>query len=162
MTISLAAGGAGEGIIGFSSSARRTTTRLLDAQFPAYRSLLPTEFNVIADVDIAPLVDAVKRVALVADRGAPVRLDFTEATLALSAGGEDEGRAEEQLEVTFDGEEITTAFNPGFLLDGLSALAVETARLQFISAAKPAVLRAAEADANASYTYLIMPVRLPG
>ena len=162
VTISLAAGGAGEGIIGFSSSARRTTTRLLDAQFPAYRSLLPTEFNVIADVDIAPLVDAVKRVALVADRGAPVRLDFTEATLALSAGGEDEGRAEEQLEVTFDGEEITTAFNPGFLLDGLSALAVETARLQFISAAKPAVLRAAEADANASYTYLIMPVRLPG
>lgn len=165
VTISLAAGGAGsagEGIIGFSSTSRRTTTRLLDAQFPAYRSLLPTEFNVIADVDIAPLVDAVKRVALVADRGAPVRLDFTEATLALSAGGEDEGRAEEQLEVTFDGEEITTAFNPGFLLDGLSALAVETARLQFISAAKPAVLRAAEADASASYTYLIMPVRLPG
>lgn len=162
VTISLAAGGVGEGIIGFSSTNRRTTTRLLDAQFPAYRSLLPTEFNVIADVDILPLVDAVKRVALVADRGAPVRLDFTEATLALSAGGEDEGRAEEQLEVAFDGEDITTAFNPGFLLDGLSALAVETARLQFISAAKPAVLRAAEADGNANYTYLIMPVRLPG
>ena len=162
VTISLGNAGAGEGIIGFSSANRRTTTRLLDAQFPAYRSLLPTEFTVVADVDISPLVDAVKRVSLVADRGAPVRLDFSAATLALSAGGEDEGRAEEQLEVSFDGEEITTAFNPGFLLDGLTALSVDTARLQFISSAKPAVIRAASADAAAAYTYLIMPVRLPG
>ena len=100
--------------------------------------------------------------ALVADRGAPVRLDFSAATLALSAGGDDEGRAEEQLEVSFDGEDITTAFNPSFLLDGLSALNTDSARLQFISSAKPAVIRAASADAAAVYTYLIMPVRLPG
>ena len=161
VTIALSSTGVGEGIIGFSSTGRRTTTRLLDAQFPPYRSLLPSEFNLSADVDVATLVEAVKRVSLVADRGTPVRLDFTEGSVGLSAGGEDEGRAEEQVEASFDGEDITTAFNPHFLLDGLSAVGAPTARLLFTSATKPAVIRAADAD-NSAYTYLIMPVRLPG
>ena len=108
-----------------------------------------------------PLVEAVKRVALVADRNAPVRLEFADGTVALTAGGEDEGRAEEQLEVTYDGDPITTAFNPQFLLDGLGALATGTARMLFTSSTKPVVLRPRGAD-GADYTYLIMPVRLPG
>ena len=82
-----------------------------------------------------------RRVALVADRNTPVRLEFAEGSLALSAGGEDEGRAEENLEVDYDGEPITTAFNPQFLLDGLGALTASTARLLFTSANKPVVLR---------------------
>ena len=93
------AGGTGEGIMGFSGAANgrasRTTTRLLDATFPAYRSLLPTDWASTAEVAVAPLVEAVKRVALVADRNAPVRLEFTDGSVALSAGGDDEGRAEE-------------------------------------------------------------------
>ncbi|MEP6852951.1 MAG: DNA polymerase III subunit beta [bacterium] len=161
VTIALASSGVGEGIIGFSSTGRRTTTRLLDAQFPPYRSLLPSEFSVTAEVEVAPLVNAVKRVSLVADRGTPVRLDFTDGSVGLSAGGDDEGRAEEQLEAVFDGEDITTAFNPSFLLDGLSALDTGTARLLFTTASKPAVIRAAGAEPT-PYTYLIMPVRLPG
>ncbi len=161
VTISLSSTGVGEGIIGFSSTGRRTTTRLLDAQFPPYRSLLPSEFSVTAEVDVPMLVDAVKRVSLVADRGTPVRLDFTDGNVALSAGGEDEGRAEEQLEAKFDGDPITTAFNPGFLLDGLSAVDSSTARMLFTTATKPAVIRSTATD-NSAYTYLIMPVRLPG
>ena len=160
VTISMS-GGAGEGIIGFSSTGRRTTTRLLDAQFPPYRSLLPSEFSVVAEVGVPALIEAVKRVSLVADRGAPVRLDFTDATLALSAGGDDEGRADERLEAVFDGDQISTAFNPGFLLDGLGAVNSAAARLQFTTSGKPAVIRSADVD-SASYTYLIMPVRLPG
>jgi DNA polymerase-3 subunit beta len=159
--ISLSSTGVGEGIIGFSSTGRRTTTRLLDAQFPPYRSLLPSEFNVTAEVEVPALVEAVKRVSLVADRGTPVRLDFSAGSVALSAGGEDEGRAEEQLEASFEGEEITTAFNPGFLLDGLAAVDSASAKLLFTTANKPAVIRSVGADA-AVYTYLIMPVRLPG
>ncbi|MEO9110705.1 MAG: DNA polymerase III subunit beta, partial [Jatrophihabitantaceae bacterium] len=166
MTISLSsAGGGGEGIIGFSGTTggrpSRATTRLLDATFPAYRSLLPTESAATAEVSVPPLVEAVKRVALVADRHAPVRLEFTEGSVALSAGGEDEGRAEEQLEVTFEGEPITTAFNPQYLLDGLGALPSTEARLQFTSSNKPVVLRP-EKGSGVDYTYLIMPVRLPG
>ncbi|MDQ2748334.1 MAG: DNA polymerase III subunit beta [Pseudonocardiales bacterium] len=168
MTIALSSsGGTAEGIIGFSGSthgrASRTTTRLLDATFPAYRSLLPTEWASIAEVVVGPLVEAVKRVALVADRNAPVRLEFADGSVALSAGGEDEGRAEEQLEVGYEGEPITTAFNPQFLLDGLGALSSGSARLLFTSSNKPVVLRPDASGADAGdYTYLIMPVRLPG
>ncbi len=165
LTISLSAGGTGEGIIGFSgttnSRASRATTRLLDATFPAYRSLLPTEWASTAEIAVVPLVEAVKRVALVTDRNAPVRMEFTDGSVTLTAGGEDEGRAEEQLEVTYDGEGIATAFNPQFLLDGLGALATSTARMLFTSSTKPVVLRPEAADGS-EYTYLIMPVRLPG
>src|SRR5579875_806542 len=168
LTIALSAGGAGEGIIGFSGTtngrASRATTRLLDATFPPYRSLLPAEWASAAEIAVAPLVEAVKRVSLVADRNTPVRLEFTEGSVALSAGGDDEGRAEEQLEANFDGDPITTAFNPQFLLDGLGALTSGTARLLFTSSTKPVVLRPADAagsGSDADYTYLIMPVRLP-
>jgi len=172
LTVALSAGGAGEGIIGFTGTtdgrASRTTTRLLDATFPPYRSLLPTEWSSTAEITIAPLVEAVRRVALVADRNAPVRLEFAEGSVALSAGGDDEGRAEEQLEVGYEGEPITTAFNPQFLLDGLNSLVGGSARMLFTSSNKPVVLRPTPAgDEHVSadsteYTYLIMPVRLPG
>jgi DNA polymerase-3 subunit beta len=175
LTISLSAGGAGEGIIGFSGTtnarASRATTRLLDATFPPYRSLLPTEWASSAEIGVAGLVEAVKRVALVTDRNAPVRMEFAEGGVALTAGGDDEGRAEEQVEVSYEGEPITTAFNPQFLLDGLGALSTGTARMLFTSSTKPVVLRPAEGSVGptdgtgtgpAEYTYLIMPVRLPG
>jgi DNA polymerase-3 subunit beta len=167
MTLALASGGAGEGIIGFAGTtngrASRATTRLLDATFPAYRSLLPNEWSSSADITVAPLVEAVRRVALVADRNTPVRLEFADSSLTLSAGGEDDGRAEENLEVGYDGDPITTAFNPQFLLDGLGALTTPTARLLFTSANKPVVLRPdAEGAAAGGYTYVMMPVRLPG
>jgi DNA polymerase-3 subunit beta len=167
MTLALSAGGAGEGIIGFAGTtngrASRATTRLLDATFPAYRSLLPNEWSSSADITVAPLVEAVRRVSLVADRNTPVRLEFSEGSLALSAGGDDEGRAEENLEVGYDGDSITTAFNPQFLLYGLSALTSPTARLLFTSPNKPVVLRPdIDAAAAGEYTYVMMPVRLPG
>ncbi len=169
LTIALSGAGgadsAGSGIIGFAGTtngrASRATTRLLDATFPPYRSLLPTEWASSAEIPVGPLVEAVKRVALVTDRNAPVRLEFGDGSVALTAGGDDEGRAEEQLEVAYDGEPITTAFNPQFLLDGLGALATGTARMLFTSSTKPVVLRP-EAAEGSEYTYLIMPVRLPG
>ena len=155
------ANGSGEGIIGFSAGGRHATTRLLDAQFPPYRTLLPNDWASSAEVSVAAFTEAVKRVALLADRGTPVRLEFADGGVGLSAGGENEGRAEEQLEVVYAGEPITTAFNPGFLLDGLAAMGSSTARLLFTSSNKPVVIRPADAGA-ADYTYLIMPVRLPG
>lgn len=175
LTLALSSGGTGEGIMGFTGTtdgrASRTTTRLLDATFPPYRSLLPTEWASTAEITIAPLVEAVKRVALVADRNAPVRLEFADGSVALSAGGDassDGGRAEEQLEVGYEGDPITTAFNPQFLLDGLNSLVGGTARMLFTSSNKPVVLRPTPAGeehvaaGGSEYTYLIMPVRLPG
>jgi DNA polymerase-3 subunit beta len=164
LTIALSASaGAGDGIIGFTGTtggrASRATTRLLDPQFPPYRSLLPTDWASTAEVEVAPFVDAVKRVALLADRSTPVRLEFGDGAVSLNAGGDDEGRAEEQLEVQFEGEPITIAFNATFLLDGLGVLDTSTARLLFPSSNKPTVLRPANSDDE--YYYLIMPMRLP-
>jgi DNA polymerase-3 subunit beta len=158
-------GAIGEGIIGFSSTGRETTTRLLDAQFPPYRSLLPTDWASSAEISVAAFAESVKRVALLADRGTPVRLEFADGGVSLSAGGENEGRAEEALEVAFEGEPITTAFNPTFLLDGLAAVGAGTARMLFTSSNKPVVIRPMAGPSGGDtidYTYLIMPVRLPG
>jgi DNA polymerase-3 subunit beta len=168
LTIALSnaiAGGTAEGIIGFSATGHEATTRLLDAQFPPYRTLLPTDWASSAEVSVSAFTESVKRVALLADRGTPVRLEFADGGVALSAGGENEGRAEEALEIAFEGEPITTAFNPGFLIDGLAAVGAGTARLLFTSANKPVVIRpvaGSGAGSDADYTYLIMPVRLPG
>jgi DNA polymerase-3 subunit beta len=164
LTIALSnaiAGGSTEGIIGFSATGHETTTRLLDAQFPPYRTLLPSDWASSAEVSVSAFTESVKRVALLADRGTPVRLEFADGGVSLSAGGENEGRAEESLEVAFEGDPITTAFNPSFLIDGLAAVGGGTARLLFTSANKPVVIRPADAGAI-EYTYLIMPVRLPG
>lgn len=157
------AGGAGEGMIGFTSGGRRTTTRLLDPEFPKYRSLLPTEFSARADLATGPFVEAVKRVALVAERNTPVRLAFSGGEVVLEAASGDEAQAVEVLPADFDGDDINIAFNHQFLLEGLHAIDSDVARLQFTTATKPAILtggKPAEDEADPDYRYLIMPIRL--
>jgi DNA polymerase-3 subunit beta len=163
-----------EGLLGIRSNGKRTTTRLLDAEFPKFRQLLPTEHTAIATVGVAELTEAIKRVALVADRGAQVRMEFDTDVVRLSAGADDVGRAEEDLPVQFAGEPLTIAFNPGYLTDGLSSLHSERVTFGFTTPSRPAVLRpAGENDetvgssgpfpaADTDYVYLLMPVRLPG
>jgi len=101
---------------------------------------------------------------LVAERGTQVRLEFTEGTLRLTAGGDDEGSAEEELAVEYGGEPVTIAFNPGYLQDGLGALRANRAQLAFTTSNRPALLKPVEEDGNVfgGYLYLLMPVRLPG
>ncbi|MCP5682625.1 hypothetical protein NL328_27315, partial [Klebsiella pneumoniae] len=85
----------GEGLLGIVGENRRTTTRLLDAQFPPFRTLLPQSHTAIATMDIAPLAASIKRVSLMSDRGAQVRLAFANGEVVLTAGGDDSGEAEE-------------------------------------------------------------------
>ncbi|MFL6144353.1 MAG: DNA polymerase III subunit beta [Labedaea sp.] len=154
----------GDGLLGLSGSGRRTTTRLLDAEFPRYRQLLPSEQMSSAIVDVAPFLEAIKRVSLVAERGTQVRLEFADGGLRLSAGGEDEGSAEEELAVEYTGDPLTIAFNPGYLQEGLGALHTDRAELSFTVPTRPALIKGVDADGAvmAGYLYLLMPVRLPG
>ena len=169
VTIALSEGGSGEGLIGFEGSAggesRKTTNRLLDGEFPKYRALLPAESNASAVIETSSFIDTVKRVALVADRNTPVRLSFSEGEVVLDAGTGDEAQATEALACDYSGESLTIAFNPTFLQDGLQALGTTFAELSFTTSTKPAVM-SGRADAagvsDASYRYLIMPVRLSG
>ncbi|MGH3467807.1 MAG: DNA polymerase III subunit beta, partial [Thermocrispum sp.] len=130
----------GEGMLGLSGSDRHTTSRLLDAEFPPYRKLLPSQHTSRALLEVPALTEAIKRVSLVAERGTQVRLEFTEGTLTLTAGGDDEGSAEEELPVGYEGEPVIIAFNPGYLLDGLAALPSDQAELTFTTPSRPAVI----------------------
>ena len=166
VTIALASGRAGEGIIGFEGAApggiRRTTTRLLDGEFPKVRSLFPHEHQTVATVNKAKLIESVKRVALVAERNTAVQLAFEDGQLTLDAGSGDEAQASEALEATITGDAITTGFNPTFLLDGLGAIDEEEVELAFTQASKPVVLtgRAGEGAQIPTFRYLLMPRRL--
>ena len=163
VTLALASGGTGEGLLGLTGSTRRTTTRLLDGEFPNYRSLLPDSSSATATVDTASLTEAVRRVSLVASRTSPVRLSFSAEGVVLEAGGLDEAEAAEALPATFDGEALTIAFNPAYLLDGLGAIDSDEATLSFTGPTKPAVLTGkAGDDSSGDYRYLLMPVRLAG
>jgi DNA polymerase III subunit beta len=161
VTLSLSSGGPGEGLIGLSGAHRSTTSRLLDGEFPKYRSLFPETSSATAVVDSGVLADAVRRVALVASRTSPIRLSFSEDGVGLEAGGVDEAEALESLPATFDGEPLTIAFNATYLLDGLASLDSDEARLAFTGPTKPAVLTGkADADGGTDHRYLLMPVRL--
>ncbi|MBH1934732.1 DNA polymerase III subunit beta [Streptomyces sp. AV19] len=165
VSLALSGSGKGEGLIGFEGAGRRTTTRLLEGDLPKYRTLFPTEFNSVAVIETAPFVEAVKRVALVAERNTPVRLSFEQGVLILEAGSSDDAQAVERVDARLEGDDISIAFNPGFLLEGLSAIDSPVAQLSFTTSTKPALLSgkpALDAEADDAYKYLIMPVRLSG
>lgn len=163
VTMALAQGAAGEGMIGFAGGTRRTTSRLLDgANYPPVRSLFPASHNSYARLTVASLVEVVKRVALVAERATPVLLSFSSDGLVVEAGGTEEARASEAMEADFTGEPLTIGFNPQYLIDGLQNLGSATARFDFVDAFKPAVILPAGEDGEAipGYRYLIMPIRV--
>lgn len=164
-----------EGLLGIRSDGKRSTSRLLDAEFPKFRQLLPAEHTAMATIGVAELTEAIKRVALVADRGAQVRMEFSDNGLRISASADNVGRAEEDLPVEFAGEPLTIAFNPNYLTDGLGSLHSEKVSFGFTTPSKPAVLRPVLGDESPTpegngpypaldteYVYLLMPVRLPG
>jgi DNA polymerase III subunit beta len=151
----------GDGMIGFEGAGRRTTTRLLSGEFPRHNALLPKTTNAAAELPVAALSESVKRVALVAERNTPVRLSFSAGQLMLEAGTGDEAQAEEVIDADFSGDDLSIAFNPQYLLDGLAAIDSDTVRISFTEAGKPALLTGKQdPDGNPEFRYLLMPVRL--
>jgi DNA polymerase-3 subunit beta len=165
-------------LIGFAGAGKRTTTRLISGEYPRYQALLPSEFNAVAELPAASFAEAVRRVALVAERNTPVRLSFSAGQLLLEAGASDEAQADEVLEADFTGEDLQIAFNPQFLLDGIGAIDSDTARLSFTSPTKPAVITGKSGGASGGhggvvppgtspegapdYRYVLMPIRSAG
>ncbi|MDN5767432.1 MAG: DNA polymerase III subunit beta [Humibacillus sp.] len=160
--VELALGSSGDGLVGFEAGQRRTTTRLLDGEYPKVTSIFPSSVDTEAVIETAALEEAVKRVALVAERNTPVLLKFTDGQVSIEAGTGDDAQASEALESTLTGPEIQIAFNPQFLLDGLHAVGTAYSRLSFTQPSRPAVLTGqaeAESEADTSYRYVLMPVR---
>jgi DNA polymerase III subunit beta len=162
VTLAIARGSAGEGMIGFAGGTRRTTSRLLDGDYPKVRSLFPDHHIAQARISVSALTEVVKRVSLVAERSTPVRMSFSEDGLIVEAGGSDDARASEAMDAVYTGEPMQAAFNPQYLLDGLAALTHPIAVLSFTDPKKPALIVPATADGEIvpGYRYLMMPIRI--
>jgi DNA polymerase III subunit beta len=168
LTIALSTSGS-EGLIGFQSEAvggvRRTTTRLIEGAFPNVRQLFPSTSEITAQVDVATLIDSVKRVSLVAGRNTPIRLGFSDGVVTLEAGNGEEAQASESLEGVLTGEDISIGFNPSYLLDGLGAIGGSHVHIAMTQPARPAAfasLAGADAQPDLAFRYLLMPLRMQG
>jgi DNA polymerase-3 subunit beta len=167
VTIAVSGGDAGDGLIGFEgkigTGTRRTTTRLLEGDFPRVRQLFQAQPETVAYVATADLVEAVKRVALVAERNTPLRLTFADGSVLLEAGSGDEAQASEAIEATISGPDIAIGFNPTYLLEGLAVIGEPHVHLSFTQHTKPAALSGVKGvgdEPDGAFRYLIMPVRL--
>ncbi len=133
------------------------SSRLIDGQFPNYRQLLPESFEHELRVGGSELAEVVRRISLLAQKNAPLRLAFTPGELTVSAQTPDVGEAQESLPIAFQGEPLEIGFNPEFLRDGLEAIDDGDVLLKLISPLRPGLIESADAS---GFKYLIMPIRL--
>jgi DNA polymerase-3 subunit beta len=133
------------------------SSRLIDGQFPNYRQLLPESFEHELRVGGSELTDVVRRISLLAQKNAPIRLAFSPGELTVSAQTPDVGEAQESLPVAFQGEPLEIGFNPEFLRDGLEAIDEGDVLLKLISPLRPGLIESAD---ESGFRYLIMPIRL--
>jgi DNA polymerase-3 subunit beta len=133
------------------------SSRLIDGQFPNYRQLLPESVEHELRLASVELTDVVRRVSLLAQKNAPLRLSFSEGTLTVSAQTPDVGEASEAIPVAFHGEPFEIGFNPEFLRDGLESIETDELVLKLISPLRPGLI---ESPDTGDFVYLIMPIRL--
>jgi DNA polymerase III subunit beta len=133
------------------------SSRLIDGQFPNYRQLLPDTHEHELTVSTSELTDVVRRMSLMAQKNAPLRLAFGDGELKVSAQTPDVGEAHESMPIPFQGEPFEIGFNPDFLRDGLESVDADDLRLKLISPLRPGLI---EAGDESGFQYLIMPIRL--
>ncbi|MFB7719034.1 DNA polymerase III subunit beta [Nocardia sp. NPDC056100] len=156
--------GPAQTVLGLASDSRRATLRTLDMAYAPYQGYLVDRRTATARFPSAALAEAVKRVSLLSTRGAQVQLTCTAEKTRLAAGNDSEGNAEETIAGEFDGDPLTVAFNPRYLLDGLTAMRTETVELALNGPSRAAVLRPTRpnpAGQRDGLIYVLMPIRLP-
>ena len=133
------------------------SSRLIDGQFPNYRQLLPDAYEHELELAGREIGEVVRRISLLAQKNAPLRLAFSEGELTVSARTPDVGEASETLPVPFQGEPLEIGFNPEFLRDGLESVESGDVLLKLISPLRPGLIQAAD---GSGFQYLLMPIRL--
>lgn len=166
--------GLGEGLLGLQTSDLQVTLRQLDGAFIRYAQLFPDKIAGAAVVEVAPLLEAIKAISLVAERNAPIRLEFARGQVTVSAGTGDgtggQAQASAALDAAFeptsdDADPVVLPANPTYLIDGLSSLGTAYARLTYPEKLRPVVMTGiagAGAEADERFRYLFIPVRSPG
>jgi DNA polymerase-3 subunit beta len=133
------------------------SSRLIDGQFPNYRQLLPESVEHELRLSSAEVTDVVRRISLLAQKNAPLRMSFSEGSLSVSAQTPDVGEASEAIPVPYKGELFEIGFNPEFLRDGLESIDTDELVLKLISPLRPGLI---ESPDSGDFVYLIMPIRL--
>ncbi|HUF33666.1 MAG TPA: DNA polymerase III subunit beta [Acidimicrobiales bacterium] len=141
----------------FEVGAVRLTTRLIEGEFPNYRQLIPSAHPNRLTVGREPLLDAIRRVKLLAREATPVRITLRPDGIELTAVTQDVGQASEDVDAKYEGAEMVIAFNPEYLAEGIEAVSGDEVTLETIDGLKPAVVRSVESQ---DYLYLLMPVRV--
>lgn len=141
----------------FEHGAATLSSRLIDGQFPNYRQLLPDTYEHELHVPGDELAGVVRRISLMAQKNAPLRLSFSEGQVTVSARTPDVGEASEPLPIPFAGEPFEIGFNPEYLKDGLESVGSDDVVLKLISPLRPGLI---ESGDGSGFLYLIMPIRL--
>ena len=150
--------GVHENQVVFATDGVWLTTRRIDGQFPNYRQLLPEQFEHELTLPRLELLEVVRRASVMIQRATPLQLRFAEGELTVIARTHDVGESQESMPVAFSGETLEIGFNADFLRDGLESMDGDDVRLKLISPLRPAVIQGEGDD----FTYLVMPIRLPG
>ena len=160
------ASGAGADTIGVSATENQViftvddvvlSSRLVEGRFPNYQQLLPDAYEHELRLGRNELVEVVRRISLLAQKNAPLRLRFSEGSLDVSAQTPDVGEASESLPVPFKGEPLEIGFNPEFFRDGLESAESDELLLKLISPLRPGLIQSGD---DGGFLYLVMPIRL--
>jgi DNA polymerase III subunit beta len=132
-------------------------SRLIEGEFPNHKQIIPEGYEKIIKMDKNKALGSIKRVAILAQNNAPIKMSAANNAVVVSASTQDVGEATEKFEIDYPGEEVKIAFNPDYLLDGISSVEEENFALEITDPLKPAMIKPIE---DKSFQYLIMPVRL--
>ena len=150
--------GVHENQVVFGTDGTWLTTRRIDGQFPNYRQLLPEQFEHELTLPRSEVLEVVRRASVMIQRSTPLQLRFADGELTVIARTHEVGESKESMPVAFTGDTLEIGFNADFLRDGLESVDGDDIRFKLISPLRPAVL---QGDGD-EFTYLVMPIRLPG
>ncbi len=144
--------------ITFAGTGRRLTSRLVEGEFPKYRNLIPSGYSNLGTLDRQALLDALRQVAPYGQNNNPVRLTFDRDRLQVDGSLQDVGRGAAAIDAKYEGEQLTVAFNPTYLADGVAGIADSEVVIEVRDGLKPALVHGSD---RRGFLYLLMPVRLP-
>lgn len=148
----------GEREAGFVAGSVSILARLIEGEFPDYEKLIPAKFERKLTLSKAEFSDTLRRVATLAQQNTPVRITCSGSGVSVSVREQDVGEADEEIsEAKFEGDDLTIAFNPGYLREAIGACSGETVVIEIVDELKAALLQGAD---SADFKHLLMPVRL--
>ena len=135
-------------------------TRLMQGQFPKYNQLIPQSFPKEATVNKNDLISALERVAvMVNEKNSIVKFEFADGVLKLSGDSPEAGNSQDKIDINYNGEPLTIAFNYKFILEFLKIVESDDIKIQLNSPLSATVLAP---NSDEDYIYLVMPVQLRG